>query len=196
MKNTFLTPSITIILLFLLNTNIYAQVWDDIEYKKGDFEISAGVGLLSTFVGKNTKTDIPPLSITMNYRLQKNISIGTYVGYSRTSYVHPPTKSDIDVPDPSLTNDFFLVGVRGEGHFTRGQFDFYGGGMLGYNFSHVESENLIDGRLENIEVAEFSDSFTWSGYIGIKYLLTKHLGVFGEVGYSASLINLGITTRF
>ena len=68
--------------------------------------------------------------------------------------------------------------------------------MIGYNFSFIDSENIPGGRLENIEVEEYSDQITWSGHVGAKYLLTSHVGIFGEVGYGVSIVNLGITTRF
>ncbi len=197
MKNNLLLPGFTLILLFLMNTNLSAQYYENIEFKKGDVEAQVGVGLMSTFVGKNTNTTILPLSLSVNYRLQKHLSIGAYLGYSQTEYVAPEEDGEkLPGMTPELVNNYFLTGLRFQGHFSRDRFDFYGGGMIGYNFSVNESENLTDGRLQNIRVEDYADAWTWSGYIGAKYLLTKHFGVFGEVGYGASLFTIGINTRF
>ena len=68
--------------------------------------------------------------------------------------------------------------------------------MIGYNFSFVETKNLPDGRIENIQVADYSDLVTWSGHVGMKYLITERFGIFGEVGYGISIVNLGFTGRF
>ena len=196
MKNIILS---TLAIVFIsITTNISAQNNSDIEYKKGDVEVALGMGLMNTFVDKNTKAAIPPVSLTIGYRLSKTISLGTYMGYSRTNYVAPP-QDDTDVPavTPEMTNNYFQIGLRGQGHYSEDRLDFYGGAMIGYNFSINESNNLSeDGRLENIKVDDFSDIVVFSGHIGMKYLLTEHFGIYGEVGYGVSIFNIGLTTRF
>lgn len=185
-----------ITLMTLITGNLSAQNWEEIGYKKGDIDLSAGIGLMPTFVGKNKTAPIPPVSLTVSYRVKENIGIGAYLGYSATDYV-PPAEDGKELTEPaSLRNNFFLAGIRGEGHYIRDRVDFYGGGMLGYNFSINESADLDDtGRIENIVVDDYADKFTWSGFIGVKYLLTKNLGIFGEVGYSVSIFNVGVTAR-
>ena len=197
MKNIIFS---TLTLTFLFITNLAtAQYSPDIEYKKGDVEVALGIGLMNTFIDKNTEAPIPPLSLTIGYRIQKSISVGTYLGYSRTNYVAPLPEDGTDVPavKPSVTNNYFQIGVRGEGHYTQDRLDFYGGAMVGYNFSINESDNLSpDERLENVKVDDFADIVIFSGHIGMKYLLTEHLGIYGEVGYGVSIFNIGVTTRF
>lgn len=195
MRYIFLS-TLTLTLLSLTQF-LSAQSDTDIQFKKGDIEIAAGIGLMNTFVAKNTRAVMPPVSLTMGYRLKDNISIGTYMGYSKTNYVAPNEPAFDDPAPPELTNNYFQFGLRGQGHFLRNRMDFYGGAMIGYNFSINNYSNLPpDGRLENLIVEDYSDAVVFSGHIGIKYLLTEHFGVYGEIGYGASLINLGLTTRF
>jgi len=195
MKNIIKTG----LLLFslVLGTQLSAQYYPDIEYKKGDVEVALGVGLMNTFIDKNTEAPIPPVSLTLGYRLKESISIGTYLGYSRTSYT-PPQDKDIQEPNvPSFTNNYFQIGLRGQGHYTEGRLDFYGGAMVGYNFSVNNFDNLgASNRLEGIVAEKFKDLVTFSGHIGMKYLISEHVGIYGEVGYGVSIFNFGITTRF
>ena len=195
MKNILVS---TLTLVFLsITTLTTAQYYPDIEYKKGDVEVALGIGLMNTFIDKNTEAPIPPISLTIGYRLKKTISVGTYLGYSRTNYVAPPHEGRGNPALPQLTNNYFQVGVRGQGHYTQDRLDFYGGAMVGYNFSINESDNLSpDERLENVKVDDFNDIVIFSGHIGMKYLITEHLGIYGEVGYGVSIFNVGVTSRF
>ena len=71
--------------------------------------------------------------------------------------------------------------------------------MISYNKSFIKTElEPGDPMPENIEIEEgwSNGGFKYSGYVGIKYMMTKHLGLFGEIGYGASIINLGLTSKF
>lgn len=196
MKN-LLFASLSLFLLVAISTTSFAQAGSDIGFKKGDIEVSAAVGLMNTFVDKNTTAPLPPLSLNVSYRLKETLSIGTYMGYSRTVYNGGTINDNDDPVVPELTNNYFQLGLRFGGHFTQGRVDFYGGAMVGYNFSINESDNLeTGGRLEGIVVDDYADIVIFSGHIGAKYLFSEHLGIFGEVGYGVSLINVGVTTRF
>ncbi len=195
MKNILIFGLTVICISF--STILSAQYYPDIEYKKGDVELAVGVGLMNTFIDKNTEAPIPPLSVTIGYRLKDNISVGTYLGYSRTNYVAPPFEGRGNQPDIEFTNNYFQIGVRGQGHYTEGRLDFYGGAMVGYNFSINDFSNLPpDQRLEGIKANQHDDIFIFSGHIGMKYLVSEHIGFYGEVGYGVSIFNIGLTTRF
>ena len=186
-----------LLICLVLGTQLSAQYYPDIEYKKGDIEVAAGIGLMNTFIDKNTEAALPPVSITLGYRVKKTISVGTYLGYSKTNYT-PPVENIQGKPDarPSFTNNYFQVGFRGQGHYSQDRLDFYGGAMIAYNFSVNDFENLgASNRLEGIVAEKFKDQVTFSGHIGMKYLLSEHVGIYGEVGYGVSIFNFGITTR-
>ncbi len=196
MKNIILS-SLTLLFLAITATTISAQYYPDIEFKKGDKELDFGFGLMNTFIDKNTEAAMPPLSMRFSYRIKKTVSVGTYLGYSRTNYVAPPNDGRDNPEPPELTNNHFQIGLRGQGHFVQDRLDFYGGAMIGYNFSINESANLSpDKRVQGVVVEDFADKIVFSGFVGGKYLLTEHFGIFGEVGYGVSIFNIGITSRF
>ena len=197
MKNVL---SILALSLALLTTQtLYAQASvDEVEFKKGDVEIGLGLGIMPTFVSQNATTRILPLSLMVSYRIKQFVSLGAYAGFSSTNgYDTPNIFDEIPTEGPVLRNDFYIVGLRAEGHFNRERTDFYGGAMISYNYSDISTELEPGDKMpENIEIETDNGGIKYSGYVGMKYMMTKHLGLFGEVGYGASLINLGVTSKF
>lgn len=187
--------SLLVFTLFLLfNQSVNAQNYgrqDDLSFKAGQVELQAGIGLLSTFVSVNAKTKTPPVNLILNYRVKDFFSVGAYFGYSSTVYKDDAVKND----EFKLKNNFYLTGLRVQGHYTQGQIDFYGGAMLGYNFSRIDT-NIEDvkNRPEGVLIEE-GDLITYSGYIGLKYITPSKLGFYGEVGYGASIVSIGLTYR-
>jgi len=204
MKN--LLPILAVCLITLLTTqSTFAQklntdiTTEEAEFKKGDVEIGVGVGLLSTFVSKNSKSRIIPLSMTVSYRIKQFISVGAYAGYSSTNGYQSDESIFDEVPTTSavVRNDFYMVGGRLEGHFNRERTDFYGGAMVSYHVSDVQKLDPNIDRVEGIIIEEGKNGgWKYSGYVGMKYMMTKHFGLFGEIGFGASLINLGLTSKF
>ncbi len=171
---------------------------EDFEYKPGQFEINAGIGLMSTYVGSQTSTKIPPLSVILNYRILKHNSVGAYFGYSSTGYkLEDDKKGSGSTPQLiDMTNNFYLTGLRIQGHYNSGRADIYGGAMFGYNFSTIDANIDDPSQLPDNLKYDGASLFTYSGFIGVKYLVTQHIGLYGEIGYGASLINLGASYRF
>lgn len=168
----------------------------DYELGAGTFEFKAGIGLMSTFVSINSKSEVPPVSFVLNYKIKQHFSIGAYLGYSSTGYKNTPEEWNDNPERLFLTNDFYLTGLRAEGHWNQDRIDFYGGAMLGYNFSKINT-NITDknDRPEGITIKEDSSMITYSGYMGLRYAATPKLGIYGELGYGASLVNLGVSFR-
>jgi len=201
MKNLIkLSLLVSSIFIFNIQSGM-AQVYgrqNDLGFKAGQVEIQAGLGLVSTFVSMNAKTKIPPVSIAVNYRFKDFLSVGAYFGYSSTGYNGDMIDTHGEIikeDDFSLRNNFYLTGLRFQGHYSQGQLDFYGGAMLGYNFSRI-STNITDpkDRPEGIVIEE-GNLVTYSGYIGLKYITPSKLGFYGEIGYGASLVTIGLTYR-
>lgn len=190
------------IALFLFTTqSSIAQNYgrqNDLEFKAGQVELQAGIGLLSTFVSVNAKTKTPPVNFVVNYRVKDFFSVGAYFGYSSTAYngnskdIHG---NIIKEDQFKLQNKFYLTGLRLQAHYSQGQVDFYGGAMLGYNFSRIDTNiEKVENRPEGILIEEGS-LVTYSGYIGLKYITPSKLGFYGEIGYGASLVTVGLTYR-
>lgn len=172
---------------------------DEVEFKKGDIEFSLGVGLLPTFTSNNAKARILPISFMANYRIKQFLSIGGYAAFSSTNgYENRQNNDEIPETDPVLRNDFYIFGIRTEGHFNRERMDFYGGAMVSYNYSKITTQLEPGDKMPEDIIIDEKDNggFKYSGYVGLKYMMTKHIGAFGEIGYGASIINLGVTTKF
>ncbi|MFK7807044.1 MAG: hypothetical protein AB8F74_04500 [Saprospiraceae bacterium] len=199
MKN--LLPIITLCLALFMTQTISAQnvTKEEVEFKKGDVEFSAGVGLLPTFISKNSRARIIPLSVMANYRIKQFISVGAYAGYSSTNGYQSEENIADEIPMETavVRNDFYMVGGRLEGHFNRERIDFYGGAMVSYQISDVQKLDPDVNSVEGIIIREgVSGSWKYSGYVGLKYMMTKHFGLFGEIGYAASLVTVGLTSKF
>ena len=201
MKNLINLSLLTITLLLFVAQSSNAQNYgrqNDLSFKAGQVELQAGIGLVSTFVSTNAKTKTPPVSVVLNYRVKDFFSVGAYFGYSSTAYsgnakdIHGNT---IKEDQFKLRNEFYLTGLRLQGHYTQGQVDFYGGAMLGYNFSRIDTNiEEVKDRPEGVLIEE-GNLVTYSGYIGLKYITPSKLGFYGEIGYGASLVTIGLSYR-
>jgi len=202
MKNLMNLILLTFTLILFVSTSSNAQNYgrqSDLRYKAGQVELQAGIGLLSTFVSMNAKTKTPPVNFIVNYRVKDAFSIGAYFGYSSTGYrddnkdIHG---GSVKKEDFKLTNNYYLTGLRFQGHYSQGQFDFYGGAMLGYNFSRINTNiTEVKDRPEGVLIDDNKSLVTYSGYIGLKYITPSKLGFYGEVGYGASIVSVGLTYR-
>ncbi len=201
MKNIANLILVTFTLFLFVTQSINAQNYgrqNDLRYKAGQVELQAGIGLVSTFVSMNAKTKTPPVNLMLNYRVKEFFSVGAYFGYSSTAYsgnakdIHGNVVKEDEF---KLRNEFYLTGLRVQGHYSQGQVDFYGGAMLGYNFSRIDT-NITDvkNRPEGVLIEE-GNLITYSGFIGLKYITPSKLGFYGEVGYGASIVSVGLTYR-
>ena len=185
---------ITLLTCFIIVfPNLNAQKkFEQFEYKKGTIEVDAGIGLVPTFTNIDSKSRISPLSLTVSYRIKEHLRLGTYFGFSSTRMSTPIDEKGTTM---NVQNDFYLVGLRMSGHVQRDRMNFYGGAMIGYNFSNVSTDIPEIERVNNIVLVDGKDLFTYSGFIGVKYLATEKMGIFGEIGYGVSLITLGVSYK-
>lgn len=192
-----LSKIITLGLALAMTFQLAAQ--QPVRMKKGDFELSAGIGLVSTFAADRGTTIVPPISARMVYRLSDNFSLGAYAA---TSTTQSNKISRLDGSVEHFENQFTLLGLRAAAHSNRfDNWDIYGGVMVGYNIPNVTRTQTVgpDTPKDAVEGPSFTrpatNQMTFSGFVGASYLFNKKLGAFGEVGYGISLLNLGITWR-
>jgi hypothetical protein len=43
---------------------------------------------------------------------------------------------------------------------------------------------------------KYNDGFIWAAYAGARYRFTKHVGIFGELGYGIVVFNAGLNIKF
>ncbi|GJM34859.1 MAG: hypothetical protein DHS20C18_38600 [Saprospiraceae bacterium] len=159
------------------------------------FEGSIGVGLLPTFVKDRTKTEVPPISLTLGYRINEKFSLGLFAGFTQAE-----TNPDLlnEGNGVRCQNKFSSVGLRLAVHsIAFKKWDFYGGMTLGYTRSKLD---VLEGDVEKLKQHKRYKPVTTkplvSAFLGGKYEMSPKLGVFGELGYGISLFTVGMTYKF
>lgn len=139
----------------------------------GSIDINAGIGIGSTLAG-----DGMPFSLSADYGYNEEISIGGYFGYASTDlgfwkYTHT------------------IIGARSIYHkqfLDMENLHTYGGVMLGWNIASAEWTGT--GTI-SAEVG----GFTYTAFVGARYLFTSNLGAYAELGYGVALLSLGVSYR-
>jgi hypothetical protein len=141
-----------------------------------------GKNFLDPGVGLGTYYKGLPFGVSFEHGFTDKISAGVFVNYSSYSYADIGYKLNI-----------VYFGVRGSYHFaelfnvTNPKFDPYGGVSLGY---YNASFNGTD-----IE-SPYSSTVFFGVHAGVRYLLSDNVGVFGEVGYGVSALQVGVSFKF
>ncbi|TJZ62894.1 hypothetical protein FAZ15_00885 [Sphingobacterium olei] len=155
----------------LYATNSHAQ-----SFKKEDKTLDVGVGI-------GGGLGIP---IGLNYQqgVSDRISVGAYTAFA--------TEKESFGSYGNWRYTYILVAARGAYHIKTNseKFDPYGGLILGYNIASVKWDGATDEP-----ISSSAGGFLVGGYIGSKYWLSNKLGAFAEIGYGASILNLGLTLR-
>ncbi len=163
-----------------------------------DKHLNAGVGLGSTIGGGYTLSNgsyskIPPLSVSLDLvQLDNGVKIGGYLGYTSDKI----TYSDNFYGDWGWKSSYYILGVRGTYDFDlfkKSNINTYGGVLLGYNV--VKASYFGDDIFSNGFSASAS-SFTYSGFIGMRYMFSPSMGAFGELGYGVAYLTIGATKKF
>ena len=186
-------------LTFLTLATVNAQ---NSVFKKGNFNASVGIGLLPTYFADKAKVNVLPLSTRIGYNFTDNFNLSLYAGFS--SYTSRLSE-DFDGNLRQYDNDFLSIGLRGELHAAKTEkWDIYGGFMIGYNkafvnetiFNPDDMESPIDAPTDRPTTFKPQGSkVLFSGFIGATYFVKPKLGIFGELGYGVSLVNLGVTFK-
>lgn len=171
--------------------------------KKSDpipkFELSAGVGLISSFTKDRPTIEWPSMSLNADYRVKENFSIGAFGEFSKslshTSYNeigNPKAKT------AQIRNNNTNIGMRMRGHITAyKKLDLYGGINLGLNVSKIDILKGDETYLRNtMGIEPLNVAMLFSASVGAKCNITPSYGVFGEAGIGSSLLKVGVTRNF
>jgi len=159
------------------------------------WEVSAGIGLLPTFIKDKGEVELTPFFITMDYRLSRKFSLGMYVGHTQ---VKGDFNLQIDGEGETLRNKFTMLGLRYAIHSDFSDvWDCYGGMNFGYTASRIE---VLKGDVEQLKLhhnyKSVSGKMLISAFLGVKYTPeNKRYSLFGEVGYGISLLSFGFSQR-
>ncbi len=193
MKNLLFGLVAFMTLSFTLNAQNYA---DPIRtFGKGQTDIQVGVGLLSTSaIMDNATSKFPSMSLRASRFLGENFSLG--VSYSLSSSEGEPMIVG-DGFSQKITNTTHAVAVRPAFHFTKiKRADMYGGVQIGMNFEKFEvDQGDFEYLRRHMGIQPQQTKVTYSAYIGGRYALSKRFSTFGEIGFGASLLNVGFGYR-
>ncbi|MCG8330412.1 MAG: hypothetical protein MI974_22125 [Chitinophagales bacterium] len=156
--------------------------------------INAGIGIVPTFFKDAGKAELLPLSLSTDFKLAKNFSLGVYIG-------HSVTKTDLklmrDGTSAQWRNSYTATGVRmaGQSNDLNG-WNLYGGMSVGYSHSNIE---MIEGDLikvkDHMGIKDNSGKMLMTGFLGARYSFTPKVGMFGELGMGAALATAGLSIR-
>ena len=184
----------TLFLLLALAPNLYSQQYKKPNriFKKGDSDLSLGIGLLPTFVKDRTNQQLPPISLRYEHRLARNFSLGIEGAHSVATTQMKSLFSDTR----QYRNRFYHLALRSAVHCNcKGldNWDIYGGFALGFNFSRISVIGHSFGETEKLMgIKPKKNQMSFYGFLGGRYAITPHLSLFGEIGYGASILQIGI----
>lgn len=181
---------------FLVGVVIFAStitMADAQTVKKGDVVFQTGVGLLPTYFMDKGKMLVPPVSASVDYRMGSILSVGAFGAYSSTE------TNTIKLEDGSAfkwQNDSWMAGVKVAAHSANfDRVDVYGGFTLGYQIPDIKANVEIPGEQRLPEPTNVKNHWIYAGFVGVAGYLTPHLGVYGELGYGISLLNVGVSIK-
>jgi len=182
-------------MLALLSISSHAQ---NSQFKKGQIDVNAGVGFVTPLFdisGFGIKTKVPPISIAADYAINDEVSAGIILATAQDNVY-------TDLYDLNTGEQYYgrlstlkhvIVGGRVLYHFSLAEkLDTYGGGMLGYN---IVTEK-IDPNVQVMDQSKIKvKGFTYTLLLGARYHFTPHAGLFLELGYGVTVINLGLNIK-
>lgn len=157
-------------------------------------DVNAGIGILPTYLKDAGRALTPPLSLSADYKLAKNFSLGAFAGFSITE---TGLRALRDGGTAKWRNSTSLLGLRFAARSRpMGPWEVYGGMSLAYAHANIE---IMEGQLEKVKnengLQENSGRMIYAGFFGSRYRLTPRLGVFGELGFGISLASVGLSVR-
>jgi hypothetical protein len=172
---------------FLLLTPAYSQN----VHEKGTVVLQGGAGL--GLVGLYGTISVPPISVSLDYGMTNEISVGVYAGYSSSKETLFEAMPPYLPEDVGLKYGYTLIGVRGSYHFNleNKKIDAYGTAMFGYNIVSASSFGL--GQFG--ELATKGSYAAFGASLGIRYFFTPKIALFGEAGYGVEYIRAGLSFK-
>lgn len=180
-------------------------------FKKGQVDLNIGLGLGNTYIGSSLTTTVPALSIVFDYGVSDAISAGLYIGYTKAKFEVSSSEycnSGNGVGNfmytftDTYTWSYTIIGVRGAYHFAslinNDKVDLYAGLILADNIVKSSVSTVTNPFCDKhfvIPLSRTDGGALLSGFIGMRYRFTDHVGLFGELGYGITYLNLGLNVK-
>jgi len=177
-------------LLLLIVINGSAQTFD-----RGTKVLSAGVGIGSSLGSSVYTNQSPGISLQYEQGIWEaggpgTVSLGAYLGFKNFGQDYASFNYNA-----SAKWNYTIVGVRSAYHYAgleNDRIDVYGGLMFSYNILNYSIEHT-GGQPTMTNAGSNTAGFTL--YVGGRYYFVENLGVFTELGYGISYLNLGLALR-
>lgn len=184
-----------VLLLAHCHTPLYGQKKKERIIQSGQKDFRIGIGLVPTYLMDKASIILPPVTFGSDFMVSDNLSIGGQFGYSVSAF----DRQFVNLDKPkNYRNASYFFGVRGAAHCTRiANWDIYGGFNLGYDrivLSAAGGEAFGEPE-HSTGMKERRGKMSYTGFMGVKYVCCHKVGVFGEIGYGASLVSVGMTWR-
>lgn len=170
-----------------------AQKRAQLLFQKGQTDLFMQVGILPTYLIDKAKIVLPPVGLRAEHRFGKQYSLGVEAAHSVSQ------KTDFFVPTEEVReyqNTSYFFGLRNSVHCDcrrTENIDLYGGFSLGYTLTYIEVLNGTFGPPEwQRDIRPRRGSFTYSGFLGVRYACGPWLSLSGEIGFGVSLVQLGV----
>jgi hypothetical protein len=168
-------------------------------YAEGDNVLGLGIGLGNTYQVSGTSTRIPPMQLYYEAGITDQLGIGGFIGYTSTGRKEVFKDGFGNTHTYQYNYNYTLIGLRGAYHFgyllgTVDNFDLYGGLSLGYAILNTKVTSS-DGAPEIDDTIASGSGFHLGVYAGMRYYFDDSFGVFGEIGYNISVIQVGAVLK-
>lgn len=150
------------------------------QYEEGRMQLNGGLGLVSTY----GSSSYLPLSLSGEYGIGNNISVGPYLGFGFSS------RNNLFFN--TVNYSYYMVGGRGIYYLDLlDEFETYGGVMLGIWASTVS----YTGSFSSVSPPSGNIGISTGLFAGARYHFSEQWAGFGELGYGTSILTLGLSYR-
>jgi hypothetical protein len=185
MKKSVFFSIVLMVISFFSVVRVHAQA-----FAAGTNVVSAGIGLGSSLANYTYGSQGIGLSATYDRGIWEAgpgvISLGAYIGYKSFTY---------SGPGYDYKWNYTIIGARGAWHFTGlnvDNLDLYGGLML--SFDNLSTSFSNDNP--NYAPGSYASTIELSPFVGARYYFANNLGVYGELGFGVSILDIGLSYKF
>lgn len=153
------------------------------QYEKGDKLLNLGLNLGGTYGGGGIGT-----GASYEQGIHDFISVGAQVDF---------VSWNNGVFGYKWKYNFWTFAARGSYHFGKhflkmDNLDLYGGPAIGYRAASFKAPDGYGGNYTD----DYGSGVFFGVFAGARYYFKPNLGVFGEVGYNASPLKVGVAFKF
>ncbi len=164
------------------------------QFEKGDMVANFGIGIGGYYAsGSGYATKIPPIELSGEYFIMESLSVGGFLGGSKTEYEYRLGQNDYE----TINYSYFNIGTVGNYHFVNQEkFDVYAGIRLGYVGLTLkyDDDEIDDGIIDELDGR--SSGVLAGAHVGGRYFFTDQFAANAELGYGIAILKIGASYKF